>query len=300
MTKADFPIGRAAPAPGDGTGGVGIEERVEHGYAENETDGAKIHYAVLGRGPLVVMLHGFPDYWYTWRYHMAALSERHRVVALDLRGYNLSHKPEGVESYDMRLLVGDVRAVLRASGHERAIVVAHDWGGAIAWQLAMHVPEAVEKLIILNIPHPRGLARELANNPEQRKNSQYARDFQEEGAHLALTPEKLASWVADPSVRKKYIEAFERSDIEAMLNYYKRNYPREPYREVTSPLIKVQAPVLMIHGLQDPYLLPGALAGTWDWVGQGLTLVTLPDAGHFVQHDAADLVRRTIWGWLER
>ncbi len=108
----------------------------------------------------------------------------------------------------------------------------------------------------------------------------------------------LASWVEDPSAREKYVEAFERSDIAAMLHYYKRNYPREPYKEVTSPLVKVRAPVLMIHGLKDPYLLPGALAGTWDWVENSLTLVTIPGAGHFVQHDAADLVRRVIAGWL--
>jgi epoxide hydrolase 4 len=297
MTEANFP-GKAAPASDDEMGAVGIEERVEHGYAQNETDGVRIHYATLGEGPLVLMLHGFPDYWYTWRYHMAALSARYQIVAPDLRGYNLSNKPEGVESYNMRLLVGDVRAAIQALGRQKAIVVGHDWGGAIAWQLAMHVPEAVEKLVILNIPHPRGLARELANNPEQRKNSQYVRDFQEEGAHPALTPEKLASWVVDPSVREKYIETFGRSDFQAMLHYYKRNYPREPYREVTSPLIKVQAPVLMIHGLEDPYLLPGALAGTWDWVEKDFTLVTVPGAGHFVQHDAADFVRRTIANWL--
>ncbi len=118
MTDAGFP-GKAAPAPGDETGAAGTEERAEHGYAENGTDRAKIHYAVLGEGPLVVMLHGFPDYWYTWRYHMAALSEDYRVAAPDLRGYNLSEKPEGVESYDMRLLVGDVRAVISALGHDK-------------------------------------------------------------------------------------------------------------------------------------------------------------------------------------
>src|SRR4051794_41014903 len=113
MTETGFP-GTTSPAPGDGRGGADVEERVEHGYAENATDGARIHYAALGEGPLVVMLHGFPDYWYTWRYHMAWLSERFRAVAPDLRGYNLSDKPAGIESYDMRLLVGDVRAVIRA------------------------------------------------------------------------------------------------------------------------------------------------------------------------------------------
>src|SRR2546426_10849337 len=156
-----------------------------------------------------------------------------------------------------------------------------------------------EKQIILNLPNPRGLMRELANNAEQQKNSQYARDFQEEGAHARLTAEGLASWVKDPIVRAKYIEAFRRSDFEAMLNYYKRNYPRQP-AAADSPLIKVQAPVLMFHGLQDPYLLAPALNGTWDWVAKDLTLVTIPGASHWVHHDAADLVTRTMKMWLLR
>ena len=201
-----------------------LEQRVEHGYADS--NGVKIHYASLGKGPLIVMIHGFPDYWYTWRHQMEALSQNYQVVAIDLRGYNLSDKPKGVENYDMRLLVGDVAAVLRHLGREKAIIVGHDWGGAIAWYFAMNLPEQTEKLIILNLPHPRGLRRELAQNPQQQKNSQYARNFQQEGAHLKLTAEALSGWVKDPEAKKKYIEAFQRSDFEAMLNYYKRNYPR--------------------------------------------------------------------------
>ncbi|HEY3132751.1 MAG TPA: alpha/beta hydrolase [Acidobacteriota bacterium] len=275
-----------------------LEGRVKHGYADSA--GVKIHYASIGRGPLVVMIHGFPDYWYTWRDQMDALSDRFHVVAMDMRGYNLSDKPKGVENYDMRLLVGDVAAVIRQLGEKRAIVVGHDWGGAVAWQFAMHLPEMTEKLIILNLPHPRGLMRELATNAEQQKNSQYARDFQEEGAHAKLTAEGLASWVKDPVVRAKYIEAFRRSDFEAMLNYYKRNYPTQPAAVDSSPLVKVQAPVLMFHGLQDPYLLAPALNGTWDWVAKDLTLVTIPGASHWVHHDAADLVTRTMKMWLLR
>ncbi len=153
-----------------------IESKVTHGYADS--NGVKIHYASLGQGPLIVMIHGFPDFWYTWRDQMEALSDKFQCVAIDQRGYNLSDKPKGVENYDMRLLVGDVIAVIQALGKEKAIIVGHDWGGAVAWQVALNAPQMTEKLIILNLPHPRGLSRELANNPAQQKASAYARNFQ--------------------------------------------------------------------------------------------------------------------------
>lgn len=275
-----------------------VETRVRHAFATN--NGVRIHFATLGEGPLVVMIHGFPDYWITWRHQMDALADRYQVVALDQRGYNLSDRPAGVEHYDMRLLVDDAAAVIRACGRDSAIIAGHDWGGAVAWQLAMFRPELVEKLIVLNLPHPRGLMRELARNPEQQKNSAYAREFQRAGAHTNLTAEGLTFWVSDPQARPRYLEAFRRSDFEAMLNYYKRNYPREPYREDVSPLVKVQCPVLLIHGLKDRALLAGGLNDTWSYVDRDLTLVTIPDADHFVQQDAADLVARTIRSWLAR
>jgi pimeloyl-ACP methyl ester carboxylesterase len=273
-----------------------FETQVKHGYADS--NGVKIHYATAGSGPLVVMIHGFPDFWYTWRHQMEGLADKFQVVAIDQRGYNLSDKPKGVENYDMRLLVGDVLAVIHHFGQQRAIIVGHDWGGAVAWTTAMYAPDAVDRLIILNLPHLRGLARELANNPQQQKNSQYARDFQKPDAASKLTPEALTFWVTDESSKPKYIEAFKNSDFEAMLNYYKRNYPKEPYKEDTSPVVKVKAPVLMIHGLKDWALLPGALNNTWEWLEQDLTLITLPNAGHFVQQDAADQVTKAMRLWL--
>jgi pimeloyl-ACP methyl ester carboxylesterase len=275
-----------------------LEDRVEHGYATN--NGVKIHYASLGKGPLIVMIHGFPDYWYTWRDQMEGLSANYQVVAIDQRGYNLSDKPKGVENYSIQLLVSDVAAVIKQVGRDRAIIVGHDWGGIVAWTLAMMRPDLVEKLIILNLPHPRGLNRELATNPQQQKNSQYARNFQQEGAEKNLTAESLAFWVKDAEVKKKYVEAFKRSDFEAMLNYYKRNYPREPYTLDTSPVVKVKMPVLMIHGLNDTALLAPALNNTWEWLEKDLTLVTIPGASHFVQQDASDLVTRSIKMWLAR
>lgn len=275
-----------------------IEQYVTHGYADN--NGVKIHYASMGSGPLVVMVHGFPDYWYTWRNQMVALAPQYQTVALDLRGYNLSDKPKGGENYKMRNLVGDVQAVIQALGQEKAIIVGHDWGGAISWQFAMYMPQMTERLIILNLPHPRGMAHELATNPEQQKNSEYARNFQQEGAHEKVTPESLVGWVKDPVAHEHYLEAFRRSDIEAMLHYYKQNYARPPYQESTSPVVKVQSSVLQIHGLDDKFLLAGGLNNTWQWLEKDWTLLTIPGAGHFVQHDAADLVSRTMLSWLNR
>jgi pimeloyl-ACP methyl ester carboxylesterase len=231
---------------------------------------------------------------------MEALSKNYRVVAIDQRGYNLSDKPKGVENYDLRLLVGDVAAVVKHLKQDKAIIVGHDWGGIVAWTFAMTLPDMTDKLVILNLPHPRGLNRELTHNPQQQKNSQYARNFQQPDAHTKLTAEGLARWVTDPEAKAKYVEAFKRSDFEGMLNYYKRNYPREPYTEDTSPVNKVKMPVLMIHGLNDTALLAGALNNTWEWLEKDLTLVTIPGAGHFVQQDASDMVTRTIKMWLAR
>ena len=273
-----------------------IDGKVKDGYAESK--GVKIHYASIGSGPLIIMIHGFPDFWYSWRDQMAALSDRYQCVAIDQRGYNLSDKPKGVENYRMPLLVGDVAAVIQSLGRDKAIIVGHDWGGMVAWNFALMHPEMTDKLIILDLPHPRGLSRELAHNPEQQKNSQYARNFQQPDAASKVNAEGLARRITDPEAHAKYLEAFQRSDIEAMLNYYKANYPREPYLEDTSPVVKVQAPVLMFHGLKDTALLSGALNNTWDWVAQDLTLVTVPNAGHWVQTDASDLVSKTMKAWL--
>jgi epoxide hydrolase 4 len=276
---------------------VGAQDLGQDGFADS--DGVKIHYVTSGKGPLLILIHGFPDFWYTWRDQMPALAKHFQVVAIDQRGYNKSDQPKGVDNYKVDKLVADVDAVRRHFKKDKAIIVGHDWGGLVAWTYAMTHPEQTDRLIVLNLPHPKGLMRQLANDPQQQKNSQYARNFQKEGAEKALTAEMLAFWVKEPEARAKYVEALKRSSMEGMLNYYKANYPREPYKDdQTFPPVKCS--VLMIHGLKNPYLLPGALNDTWKWVENDLTLVTLPQAGHFVHRDAPEVVTDTMVRWLEK
>jgi pimeloyl-ACP methyl ester carboxylesterase len=279
--------------------GAAAQAAPEDRYATN--DGVKIHYVADGKGPLVVLIHGFPDYWATWKPLMAELNKAgYRTAALDTRGYNLSDKPQGVAAYAMPNLIGDVAAVIAAEGQQKAIVVGHDWGAAIAWQTAFNRPDIVDKLVILSVPHPAGMARELASNPDQQKNSQYARNFQQEGSERNLTAEGLAGWVRDPAARPGYVEAFKRSDFAAMMNYYRANYPRGVGGNAAPPPAppRVKVPVLVIHGMKDTALNAAGHSGTWNHVDADTTVVMFPEAAHFVQHDARDLVNRTIRDWL--
>ena len=267
----------------------------------------KIHYEKTA-APSSCMVHGFPDYWYSWRHQMNGLKKEFTVVAMDQRGYNRSDQPDGVDAYAMPNLVSDVVAVIRDTGAAKATVVGHDWGGAVAWQVAFNASEVVQNLVILNLPHPNGMARELANNPEQQRNSAYARRFIEGSAHDPdivfggpMTAQTLAGWVRDPAVKSLYEAAFARSSFSGMLNFYKANYPRPGQSSAVAssePMPKLPMPLLIFHGLQDTALHSDGLNNTWDWVDNNVTLVTTPKANHFVQQDAADLVTRTMRWWL--
>ena len=287
----------AAPAFAD------IWDEAEHGYADS--NGVKIHYATVGQGPLVVMIHGFPDFWYSWHHQMEGLKDNFKVVAIDQRGYNRSDHPEGEENYNMRYLVGDVAAVIRHFGEEKAIIVGHDWGGAVAWQFAFALPQMVDKLVILNLPHPNGMGREMASNQEQQQNSSYARTFINGSPSDPdilfggpMNPQTLSAWVSDPQAKPHYIEAFGRSDFNAMLAYYKQNYPRGTGGAAPPAAPQLKMPVLIFHGLADTALHSDGLNNTWDWIDADTTIVTAPGAGHFVQQDAAELVTSTMKWWL--
>ena len=276
-----------------------VMDQVEHKYADS--DGVSIHYAKMGSGPLMVFIHGFPDFWYSWRHQMAGLADQYTVAALDTRGYNLSEKPEGEANYDMTLLTADVAAVLRAERESSAVVVGHDWGGGIAWNFAAAYPQMTDRLIIMNLPHVKGLQRELASMGQQHSNSQYARNFQQPDSHENISPSGLAMALSqgDEALREIYLAAFENSSTESMMNYYRRNYPREPY--VGGPwaeLPRIQAPVLQFHGLNDSALLAPALNNTWEELDQDWTLVTIPGVGHWPHHEKPDMVTNMMRAWL--
>lgn len=274
-------------------------DTVEHKYAENE--GVSIHYAKAGSGPLAVFIHGFPDFWYSWRHQMEGLSDTHTVVALDTRGYNLSDQPQALEDYDMSKLIGDVAAVIESEGRDEAVIIGHDWGGGIAWSFAAARPDLTSKLIIINLPHVKKLAQELAKFEDQHRNSTYARNFQREDSHEAISTARLATSLSrgDPVLLEKYTEAFGRSSANAMMNYYRANFPREPYNDAAFlNIARIQAPVLQFHGLDDTALLPGSLNNTWEELDQTWTLMTIPGTGHFPHHDRPEAVTNMMKAWL--
>lgn len=308
FTRADNAPAPVAPAPAAPASAAAealptdasLLEGATDGYADNA--GVKLHYVSVGKGPLLVFVHGFPDFWYSWRHQMTALSKDYQCVAFDQRGFNLSDKPAGVENYAVEKLVSDVLAVVKASGAEHATIIGHDWGGFVAWWTAAFHPEVVDRLVICNLPHPKGLSRELANNPEQQKMSEYAQAFRRPDAAKSIDKDFLATMPAgqDTAAFPAFRAAMAKSDIEGMLNFYKANYPAAPYKEDGREVPKIQAPVLEFHGLKDPALHSHALNNTWEHLSGSFTLVTVPEAAHWVQSDAPELVTQTIADWLRR
>ncbi len=270
-------------------------------FAEN--DGIRIHYAVEGDGPLIVAVHGFPDYHGSWDDILPYLEDGYRVAAMDLRGYNLSGQPDDVDAYDIRTLCTDVAAVIRAEGEERAIIMGHDFGGALAWQLAIFSPQLVSHLIVFSTPHPVLFRQEIGANPEQKERSQYARNFQTEGSEDRLSVDKILGIMKleDEAKIEKYRAAFERSSFRGMMNMYRKAFPKGTSPRPAEPdaLPKVKAPILIIHGTDDVALATSGHDNSWNYAENDLTLMTVPGAGHWVHHEKPALAGKTVRAWLD-
>jgi pimeloyl-ACP methyl ester carboxylesterase len=284
--------------------------RVELAHRYADLGDVRLHYVEAGEGPLVLLLHGFPQFWYQWRHQIPALVEAgFRVVAPDMRGYNLSDKPLGVRAYRVELLARDVERLILACGERTAVVVGHDWGAIAAWIAAMRHPERVEKLVILNVPHP---ARSLDGllSPMQLLRSSYMFFFQiprlpEEvirAGDFALLRSVFRSDPVQPEALtaediERYIEAIAQPGaLTASLNYY-RALLRNP-REMRALLQRVEAPVLVIWGEKDRFLSRRLAEPPRLWVPNLIRVKRLPDASHWVAEDCPLEVNTLLLGFL--
>jgi pimeloyl-ACP methyl ester carboxylesterase len=275
---------------------------VREGYAD--VGDARLHYIEAGEGPLIVLLHGFPEFWYGWRLQIAPLAAAgFRVVAPDMRGYNLSSRPEGVQAYGTDHLTADIRGLIRERGAQSALLVGHDWGGSVAWATAMKYPEVVDRLAILNAAHPRKLTQGL-HHPGQLRKSWYFFFFD-----LPELPEVVvhanrwhffrhflhaAQPPYTPEEMDRYIEAWSQPGAAAgMINYYRFSV-RQPPKEAEAVLRPISAPTLVIWGERDQYLGSELAEPEHDDVPNLDRVERLPDASHWVHHDEAERVTQLL------
>lgn len=273
-------------------------------------NGVRLHYVEAGQGPLVVLLHGFPEFWYAWRHQIPALTAAgFRVIALDQRGYNTSAKPAGVAAYRLERLVDDVVGIIHAAGEDHAVIVGHDWGGAIAWSLAMRHPETVHRLIVLNGPHPRRVFEEFRTAAQLRK-SWYIFFFQlpwlpewllRRGNYRALDivlsrdPVRAGAFTAADIAAYRTALA-QPGALTAAINYYRALFRRnlfDLYREQR----RIDCPTLLIWGEQDRYLGLRFTENLERWVS-ALTVARIPGASHWVQADAPERVNALLLDFL--
>lgn len=281
---------------------------LRHAYAE--VNGIRMHYVTAGQGPLVVLLHGFPEFWYSWRKQIPALAEQFTVVAPDQRGYNETDKPAW--GYEVDVLMADVLGLIDALGHERAMLVGHDWGGAVAWATAIARPHRVERLAILNTPHPSVFLKHLRGNPAQMRRSWYMGFFL-----LPALPE-LAFRANDYALVERIFRGttppgtFSDEEIAAYKDALSKpgaltaalNWYRAAGRQGTRGLfagtgMRCQVPTLLIWGEDDIALGAEMVDDIPEFVAD-LTVRRLPGVSHWVQHQAADEVNAALLEFLRR
>jgi pimeloyl-ACP methyl ester carboxylesterase len=297
-------------------------DEIEEVYIE--TNGIKLHTVLIGSGSPIILLHGFPDFWYGWRDIMLGLKDEFRLVVPDLRGYNLSDKPKGIENYTLELLINDIKGISESLKLGKFYLVGHDWGGPIAWAFAGMFPELLEKLVLINGPHPLVIRDLIAKDDDQRKASSYIfeflkpdsanklmdNDFQLLKAVLNMDFQNLAGLLRGSGIddiseipkrekslskfdEDKYVEAWSQPGaVNAGLDYYRAS--------VTEQLIgnrwngEINVPTLVIHGMDDVALTPKILNGLEDYVKELKIVVKVEDASHWVMVDAPDIVNSSI------
>ncbi|BAZ12742.1 alpha/beta hydrolase fold protein [Calothrix sp. NIES-4071] len=271
------------------------------------TNGVRLHYVTQGDGPLMVMLHGFPEFWYSWRHQIPEFAQYYKVVALDLRGYNDSDKPSSQSAYTMDELVKDVEGVIKGLGYSKCVLVGHDWGGIIGWNFAYKHPSMLDKLIILNLPHPAKFA-EGFRTPQQLLRSSYIFFFQipvlpelliQSNDYQALETAFKGMAVDKSAITQADIEAYKdafakRGALTAAINYY-RNALQPKF--FTQSYRVLEVPTLMIWGEKDTALGKELTYGTEAYV-RDFQIKYIPNCSHWVQQEQPQLVNQYMRDFL--
>ncbi len=290
-----------------------MQTAVTHDYAQ--VGDVRLHYAECGSGDeLVLLLHGFPECWYSWRHQLPVLGERFHVVAPDMRGFNLSDKPPRIEDYQIESLVADVLGLIKHFGKERAAIVAHDWGAGVAWAVAQRHPEVVSKLAALQVPMPAAWRANMTfaqlrrswymfffQLPRLPESWMKANDFQrvvEMYRSTATRPEAFSD--DDVAV---YKEALRRPGaLTASLNYYRANV----FRSLRGGAVetpkdhdgRIRVPTLFIYGEHDMAVLPATVKDLSRFIDAPYREVRIPDSGHWVQNEAVSEVNQALLEFL--
>ncbi len=285
-----------------------LTHRLQHDFIP--VNGIRLHVAQAGpqNGPPVILLHGFPEFWYGWRHQIDPLAQAgFRVIVPDQRGYNLSDKPPEVSDYTLDRLAQDITGLMDALGYERVFLAGHDWGAAVTWHIASTAPQRLEKFAILNVPHPAVMTRTLRRSPRQllkswyifffqwRRLSEWLLSRQDYSGLLAMLQASARAGTFSPIDLQAYRQAYQQPGaLPAMLNWYRAAF-RAGVRPGSGPAppSAIQVPALILWGARDAALSREMARPSADLCAHS-QLVFYENATHWVQHDEAEDVTRRL------
>jgi len=259
-----------------------------------KTNGIKLHTVMIGEGPPLVLLHGFPDFWYGWKSVILGLKKHYKLIIPDMRGYNLSDKPEGVNNYKIELLIDDIKGLIESLSLGKVYIAGHDWGGVVAWAFAEKYPDMLQKLAILNAPHMKIFQQKLRTDKKQQKASFYIFEFlKPDGEQFVIKDDfKWLKWAVFSGNKKDFTDFDKKQYLNAWtqpgailggVNYYRANLN---FKDWTG---KITVPTLVIHGMKDIAVLSSVLDDLPDYVAD-LKIIRAESASHWVMHDVPDLI----------
>jgi pimeloyl-ACP methyl ester carboxylesterase len=259
------------------------QEEIEEKYIS--TNGIKLHNVIIGNGEPLILLHGFPDFWFGWKKLIPLIKDKYQLIIPDMRGYNLSDKPEGVENYHIELLIEDIIGLIDHFGFEKVYLAGHDWGGVLSWFIAEKYPNKIKKLAIINAPHLKIFQSKLKNDEAQKKASYYIFNFLKPNSEKVLTDNNFRLLRMNlKEDEEKYVQAWSQPGVITNgVNYYRANMEYEAW----SGVIKV--PTLVIHGMKDGAILPVVLDGLDKFV-ENLQIIRAENLAHSAQKEDPKMV----------